>query len=347
MTTKTNWTRTDTFEGAGVYRSSTLATDAAGRAIRAEVSRLEPGRWSVELTGSDFVTTAPVYACFANVHAAKAFAVQYAEAHDGVLKMVRVVDQGELRSVLEGSGYCSWQADEAREILARRRARVAAAEATADAARVGDITSDDERVIEISADGRVLVSSPLEAEEIEAALRAGARRLSSLGVPYEAPAPTTAQEYKGIAITVATVIGSDKREWFAARAGGRTAITRAFSSAQQARDAAINAIDDASVCEPEKIALWLNDTAHWRADSSHALPADEMLRRCRAEGEAKRQEAAKPATIDLTPTWVGALPALILALLNGTPVGQMLAREELLRMAKAADMAVAQQKKGG
>jgi hypothetical protein len=45
----------------------------------------------------------------------------------------------------------------------------------------------------------------------------------------------------------------------------------------------------------------------------------------------------QPATIDLTPTWQGVLPILIAALEDGTKEGKKLAREELRRMAKAAD----------
>ncbi len=42
-------------------------------------------------------------------------------------------------------------------------------------------------------------------------------------------------------------------------------------------------------------------------------------------------------TIDITPTWVAIVPILIAALTDGTPEGQRIAKEELLRMAKAAD----------
>lgn len=46
----------------------------------------------------------------------------------------------------------------------------------------------------------------------------------------------------------------------------------------------------------------------------------------------------KPAgTIDLTPTWRAILPILILALTDGTETGRKIAREELARMADAAD----------
>lgn len=41
--------------------------------------------------------------------------------------------------------------------------------------------------------------------------------------------------------------------------------------------------------------------------------------------------------IDATPTWSGILPALILALTDGTPEGRKIAREELARMAALAD----------
>jgi len=41
--------------------------------------------------------------------------------------------------------------------------------------------------------------------------------------------------------------------------------------------------------------------------------------------------------IDLTPTWTGIMPALIAALQNGSPVGENMAREELMRLAGIVD----------
>ena len=49
-------------------------------------------------------------------------------------------------------------------------------------------------------------------------------------------------------------------------------------------------------------------------------------------------------TIDLTPTWEGILPALIAAMIDGTPTGQSIARQELQSMARAADLAVTMRK---
>lgn len=43
-------------------------------------------------------------------------------------------------------------------------------------------------------------------------------------------------------------------------------------------------------------------------------------------------------TIDITPTWVAVLPILLAALENGTDEGKRIAREELQRMADAADL---------
>lgn len=42
-------------------------------------------------------------------------------------------------------------------------------------------------------------------------------------------------------------------------------------------------------------------------------------------------------TIDLTPTWAAVLPVLLAAIENGTDEGRRMAREELARMAQAAD----------
>ena len=55
-------------------------------------------------------------------------------------------------------------------------------------------------------------------------------------------------------------------------------------------------------------------------------------------------EAAPVQTIDMTPTWSAILPALLAALIDGTAVGQGMARKELARMAEIADSYVAAQK---
>lgn len=48
--------------------------------------------------------------------------------------------------------------------------------------------------------------------------------------------------------------------------------------------------------------------------------------------------------IDCTPTWTGLMPAFFAVLEDGTDEGKKIAREELMRLAKAID---AQNKKGG
>lgn len=45
-------------------------------------------------------------------------------------------------------------------------------------------------------------------------------------------------------------------------------------------------------------------------------------------------------TIDVQMTWTGVLPLLITALEDGTPTGKQMARDELAKMAAAADRAV-------
>lgn len=42
-------------------------------------------------------------------------------------------------------------------------------------------------------------------------------------------------------------------------------------------------------------------------------------------------------TIEITPTWSAVLPILLAAIENGTDHGRRMAREELARMAQAAD----------
>lgn len=52
----------------------------------------------------------------------------------------------------------------------------------------------------------------------------------------------------------------------------------------------------------------------------------------------------KMKTIDCTPTWTASVPLLLHILQNGTPKGQKMAEEEILRMAAAADAHVASAK---
>jgi hypothetical protein len=51
-------------------------------------------------------------------------------------------------------------------------------------------------------------------------------------------------------------------------------------------------------------------------------------------------------TIDVTPSWEGVLPYLITIIENGSFEGHRLAREELHRMARLADLAVRMKKEG-
>lgn len=48
----------------------------------------------------------------------------------------------------------------------------------------------------------------------------------------------------------------------------------------------------------------------------------------------------KIETVDITPSWRGILPGLIMLIENGTFEGQKIAREELNRMAALADKQV-------
>ena len=49
-------------------------------------------------------------------------------------------------------------------------------------------------------------------------------------------------------------------------------------------------------------------------------------------------------TIDCTPSWEGLVPYLVTLIENGSIEGRKIAREELHRMARAADVAVRMQK---
>jgi hypothetical protein len=67
---------------------------------------------------------------------------------------------------------------------------------------------------------------------------------------------------------------------------------------------------------------------HHQADPIHA-PAR----------QAQNQAHRTGPTIDLAMTWAGALPMLLAVLRHGVPEGQRQAEAELLRMARAADLA--------
>lgn len=53
--------------------------------------------------------------------------------------------------------------------------------------------------------------------------------------------------------------------------------------------------------------------------------------------------ATKVESYDLTPSWSGILPVLLMAYADGTPKAQSEARTELERMARLADLYVAAQ----
>ncbi|HDZ73513.1 MAG TPA: hypothetical protein ENH55_12240 [Aurantimonas coralicida] len=53
----------------------------------------------------------------------------------------------------------------------------------------------------------------------------------------------------------------------------------------------------------------------------------------------KERDTMTTESISLGLTWQGVLPMLLAALVDGTDEGKRIAREELARMAKAADMA--------
>lgn len=57
--------------------------------------------------------------------------------------------------------------------------------------------------------------------------------------------------------------------------------------------------------------------------------------------------STEPVTIDMTPTWAAVLPILLAGLEKGTAQGRKMSREELARMAQAADQANAAWKAHG
>lgn len=101
--------------------------------------------------------------------------------------------------------------------------------------------------------------------------------------------------------------------------------------------------------------VFRTDEGGWRAVELCPLPVYERMtpfevsnqERSRLEAEitAAKIKTAKPAPekapggyIDMTPSWQGLLPLLIEGLANrATPEGNRIAKEELIRMAQAAD----------
>jgi hypothetical protein len=293
------------------FPSYTAQTRGLGFDAKVTVWRTTPGVWSVEIGGL------PVEQHFSTVHEAKRYALRWLDAmRDEQALPVVTLDwyQGE-RNVrfLAATGdrtQALWNV-----VLADRAKRAALLAEQSKAAEAAEVVRVEDATAEVNA--------ALAAEAAEAA--------------EAAKAPTRGQEYRGIVITVTRAYGNDNHDWFFAKAGGRSRITRAFTCEQAARDAAISAIDDAHACQPERIALWLNDTAHWRAADAKRV---EMVAAVRAE--AKRQTSS----ITIAPTWAGTVNALILALEHGSEEGKRMAREELRRMATVADRAVAQSKEG-
>lgn len=86
---------------------------------------------------------------------------------------------------------------------------------------------------------------------------------------------------------------------------------------------------------------WEQVSAHngeWEAAPAAEEPAAEPPA---PQPVAVRGGHAVDLGIDLTPAWSGVLPVLLLGYAEGTPEGQRLARTELERMARLADLHVA------
>lgn len=82
------------------------------------------------------------------------------------------------------------------------------------------------------------------------------------------------------------------------------------------------------------------DAARTR-DANIARVKEEMRAARLAAAPAEEPAPAAVRYIDVTPTWAAILPALLAAVTDGTAEGQRIARAELIRMARAADSAVA------
>lgn len=67
-------------------------------------------------------------------------------------------------------------------------------------------------------------------------------------------------------------------------------------------------------------------------DNDNERPSERAMRIASRQPNFKRQ-----STIDFTPSWRAVLPAILLALDHGGDEGKRIAKEELARMAEAAD----------
>ncbi len=57
------------------------------------------------------------------------------------------------------------------------------------------------------------------------------------------------------------------------------------------------------------------------------------------QSRTERKNKMEATTINVTPTWVGIMPALIMALQRGTEEGKRVAADELMRLAREVDAA--------
>lgn len=64
----------------------------------------------------------------------------------------------------------------------------------------------------------------------------------------------------------------------------------------------------------------------------------QLADKAKAQLEGKRVRANKEMTIDLTPTWQAVVPIIEMGLQHGNENGKKIAHEELVRMAKIADL---------
>ena len=144
--------------------------------------------------------------------------------------------------------------------------------------------------------------------------------------------------------TVALYAGHGKRgqvQDMAAAYDKRAFDLRAAYCKAAAREAA--ELESALAALPEGAAAYARECIAAGAEPAEAIEAGKAAeRRARAEARAEARAAAQRPeegrrVIDMTPTWAGLAPALFMALTNGTPEGQRIAREELTRALAALD----------
>lgn len=118
-------------------------------------------------------------------------------------------------------------------------------------------------------------------------------------------------------------------------------IERMLSASRARREAAAKAEEPAPVDPAAGLDMGVELITEARPVRIAGGIAESGMTEEPAPAEEPKPAPAAVRYIDATPTWAAILPALLAAVTDGTTEGQRIARAELVRMARAADSAVA------